>query len=438
MPPRILHLISPSGLYGAERVVLNWLGRLNRDHAFSLAHFHKPGPAVEEFLAAARDLGARTIPLPDALSALPQAGRQLLRTVRREKADLLHAHGYKAVALAGLVSPWLKLPVVVSQHGFVSGSVKLRLYNRLDRLVCALGGADRVLCVSEEIMDSYRQAGVPEERLVRLANAVPAPARPPVFPPEATEPLPPGLPDWIWGERVLACVGRLSPEKGQAELLKALPAILAAHPRALLLLVGDGPDRAALAALAERLGVAGRTVFAGFRSDAGACIRWAEALVLPSLTEGLPMVVLEAMAMARPVAASAVGDLPRLITPGVHGLLSSPGDSVALAANVIELLDDPDRARHMGRQGWRKVREDHDLDGQARTVADLYRELIRGRLRPVPLRLASKAAAGQGSSAGPASRPAARQPDASSRPRPGGQPPVRLLHLPKRQEDGRS
>ena len=172
--------------------------------------------------------------------------------------------------------------------------------------------------------------------------------------------------------RVLGMVARLHPQKAHADLLRAYQAVRTDFPDSVLWLVGDGPERGRLEALARRLDLSPHVLFAGDRADA---LDWVAALDLfvhPTWFEGLPLAVLEAMAAACPVVASAVDGLKGLIEPGVHGWLTPPGDVPALAAALKDALDSPDRAARLARAGAARVRAEFGADRMVRAYAALF------------------------------------------------------------------
>ena len=172
----------------------------------------------------------------------------------------------------------------------------------------------------------------------------------------------------------LLFIGRLAAVKGLPVLLQALARLAPAHPGLELTLIGDGPDRAALTHQAEALGVAGHVVFAGLQDEAevAAALGDHDMLVLPSFAEGVPVVLMEAMASRLPVVATRVGGVAELVQEGESGLLVAPGDAEALAAAIDTLLRDPERARRMGEAGRAFVLAHHDVRHQAARLAGLF------------------------------------------------------------------
>jgi glycosyltransferase involved in cell wall biosynthesis len=175
-------------------------------------------------------------------------------------------------------------------------------------------------------------------------------------------------------------VARLQPEKGVATFLKAAARVSKASPEARFLVVGDGPLREELLGLAGRLGMEDRVRFLGYRTDARALIGLLDVLVVPSLTEGSPLIVLEAMAAGVPVVASAVGGIPDQARHGEEGLLVPPGDPEALAGAMGELLRDPSRARLLGAAGRRRTENEFSHETLVRRIEGIYRAVLEGKI----------------------------------------------------------
>jgi glycosyltransferase involved in cell wall biosynthesis len=232
---------------------------------------------------------------------------------------------------------------------------------------------DRVVCVSYGQAAKVRAAGVDLKRVTVIHNAVRAER---FASPEARHretvrglfPSPPAL--------VVGAAGRLSPEKGFGVLVKAAARVR--RPDVGFVLFGDGPLREPLQREIAALGLAGRFVLAGFRADLDALIPHLDLVVLPSFTEGLPNVVLEAMAAAVPVVATAVGGTPELVEEGITGRLVPAGGYAILADRIADLLDSPHR-REMGERGRRRVLREFTFEAQARHYEDFFEELMGRR-----------------------------------------------------------
>jgi glycosyltransferase involved in cell wall biosynthesis len=193
---------------------------------------------------------------------------------------------------------------------------------------------------------------------------------------------------------IVGCVARLEPEKGHTTLLEAWPRVLRAVPGARLLIVGEGSLGEALRLRADALGLLGRTmddrfegstssrpearvIFTGRRDDMPAVTAALHVSVLPSHREAQGLVILEAMALARPVVATRVGGIPEMIEDGISGLLVPPGDPVAMAAAIIRVLQDQGLARRLGSAGHQLVRRRFPVERMIAQVSSLYEEGVR-------------------------------------------------------------
>lgn len=174
----------------------------------------------------------------------------------------------------------------------------------------------------------------------------------------------------------LLFVGRLTAAKGVPVLIEAMARIRAVHPAAHLTLIGDGPDRGALQDRVTRLGLAGAVRFAGYQSqdEVAAALAQAAVFVLPSFAEGVPVVLMEAMAARRPVVATRIAGIPELVDDGVSGRIVPPGDAAALAQAVCDILSAPDCAARMGAAGRTRVETEFDIAREAERLAALFRK----------------------------------------------------------------
>jgi glycosyltransferase involved in cell wall biosynthesis len=175
-------------------------------------------------------------------------------------------------------------------------------------------------------------------------------------------------------EKVVCTVGRLDTQKGQILLLRAAPAILAKMAHTRFLIVGDGPDLAMLESEARQLGIARQVIFTGYRSDVATLIGMSDVFAIPSLYEGGPITLLEAMNMRKPVVGTPVGLMGEVIRDQESGFLVPIEDSASLAEKILILLQDPQLSRKMGEKGWELVQQ-HDMSDYVRRLEGIYRSL---------------------------------------------------------------
>jgi glycosyltransferase involved in cell wall biosynthesis len=183
---------------------------------------------------------------------------------------------------------------------------------------------------------------------------------------------------------VIGALAGLRAGKGLETLIEAAPRVLARHPGVKIAIVGDGPELAALRARAGAFGVAEAVRFPGGSADPLAALRAMDLFAHPSWAEAFPYVVLEAMSLARPIVASDIGGVGEALIDGQSGLLVPPRDSDALARALIELLDDPARARRLGESAMGRVRSSFSRDAMIDGVSAVYDELVRSSPRQAP------------------------------------------------------
>lgn len=362
-PLRVLLVVDSLDGGGAERYVVDLAAALRqRGHAPLIAC--AAGGVHAEGAARA---GVPVLPLLGSVvkrRVSPRFARALRRLVVGHRPDLVHAHIYASASAAALATAGLRVPLVVTEHteapwrGRRAVLASHLTYRRARRVVAVSSAIERLL------REGY---GVRPERVTAIPTAV-APG------PVAGAPWPP-LPA---GRPLVGRVARLAPEKGVDVFLHAAARLAAAHPQARFLVVGDGPCRADLEALAAELGLGHSLRFLGFRPDARAIIERLDVLAVTSRSDGAPLVVLEAMAAAVPVVASAVGGLVDQVTHGRTGLLVPPEDPAALADALGALLGDRARARRLGHAGQARAgRFGHDA--MVSRMEAVYRDVLAGR-----------------------------------------------------------
>jgi len=292
--------------------------------------------------------------------------------LRKEGFSVLHTHDYKTDLLGLLAAGLARIPCVATVHGYVFVSRRLRIYRMLDLLV--LRFFSRVITVSEELRQQLLTAGLRGERVITVHNAI----DPVAFISQGTQSI-----SWLRqqlgigrDQPLIATVGRLIPGKGHRYFLAAAKQVLQARPEARFLVVGEGPLRGKLEALSAALGIQHAVSFLGFRQDVAALMEASDLIVLPSLEEGQPVVLLEALALAKPVVATAVGGVSEVVRHKETGLLVPPRDSDELARAMLYLLDHPDEGARMGQKGQEVVARDFTVEAMAEKTAAVYRQIL--------------------------------------------------------------
>jgi glycosyltransferase involved in cell wall biosynthesis len=279
---------------------------------------------------------------------------------------LLHATGVKGTLVARVAARLIGARTLVHVHDLNDPGAAISALQRL-----TAKPTDAAVCVSQAVRElTVRRYHVRPERVRVARNGIPlqalrsaaAGARNRV---RAELDIEPGRP-------VLAIIGRMHPVKGHRALLAMLPAIVHSCPQAVLLVIGDGPERSACEELARNLGMAEHVRFLGRRGDVPRLLAGVDLVLMPSQSEGLGLAAIEALAAARPVIAFATGGLPEVVVDGVNGRLVPPGDNEAFASAVIQTLRDSGR-RFSYARGAAASAERFGVETHVQRLIDCYR-----------------------------------------------------------------
>jgi len=357
---KILHVDPEAGFGGGERQVLGLVRHLAR-RGFENLLGAAPGSALSSTLPAG---DAEFLPLAIRNHLDVRAALALSRWISERAPDVVHFHTSRAHAMSLFLPGSAARSLVTRRMDYAlrRGWRTRLLYNRRVAAVAA---------ISEEVRRQLLAAGVEAGRVrvihsgVEVPDALPGPAG------RAAARSRFGAN----GEIVIAVVAALERRKGQDVLLEALSRVRRERSRFLCLLSGDGSERAALEARAANLGLDASVRFLGYRPQVADLLAAADVFVMPSRKEGLGVAILEAMAMALPVVASAVGGIPESVEDGRSGILVPPDDPEALAAAFVHLARGPEEARAMGRRGRERVLTHFTMAGMAGRYADLYESM---------------------------------------------------------------
>lgn len=342
-PRHILHFVSTFQI----KTDTKWLIQLAQhlDPArfrLSAACFYGGGPVQQQL----ESLGVRTHNLNVANEHDPRVIWRARRLIRQLRCDLVHTHLLRADLYGGTAARWAGVPAVVST-AYAIGPYARQQRRRSDRWLDATCAklSTHVIAVSHAVQrDCVERLGIPGDRISVIHTGIEPPA---AIPADDAEKL-----RVEWGlaptQPVIVTVARLSYEKGLDTLLDAATLLRQSRPRARVVIIGDGPDRAAIEIRIRESNLTDVVLLGGFRSDVWPVYAAANVICMPSHSEGMPNVLLEAMAMARPIVATSVGGIPEAILSGENGLLVPPRDPQAMAAALSCLLDDADLAWRQG------------------------------------------------------------------------------------------
>ena len=296
--------------------------------------------------------------------------RRACRMLAAERVDLIHSHEFAMNTYCTLLSAIAGRPCITTVHGknYSSGRWHRRAAYR------AVARRTRMIAVSEDIKEFLAtDVGIPPSRITTITNGIDTQryaAAPSLRAALRTEL---GL---AADQPVIGCVGRLEPVKGHTHLIQAARAMREKYPRAVFVLAGQGSLREALEREVQTLGLGECVRFLGYRNDVSRLLAALDIFVLPSLSEGLPLALLEAMAAGVPVVASRVGGIPEVIRDGNNGLLATPGDPGSFAEKLCVLLDRPAFAHTLGATARALVTDRFGLSAMADAYDALYRQLL--------------------------------------------------------------
>ncbi len=370
---RVLHVIDSGGLYGAETMILSLMSEQARlGLQPTLASIGATGEPEKPIEREARQRGLsvtafRMRPGPN----LPGAAR-ILSFARKNGTSLLHCHGYKADILFGFVPRWLRpFPLVGTVHGWTwsSGWARMRLYTILDGW--SLRRFDAVVLVD---------AAMSRHRCIRALGRA------------AVHVVPNGIPrrDQVGGMAppdedvvrfcresfVVGGIGRLSREKGFDVLLRAIAALAPGMPDLRCLILGEGRERGSLDTLTAEMGIRDRVFFAGYREHARRLLPLLSVLAIPSRSEGLPILLLEAMREGIPIIAARVGGMPAALDAGLGGMIFEPEDVDSLAGALLDIRRDPAAARRRVEHARAAAEARFGVTAMVRSYAEIYESML--------------------------------------------------------------
>lgn len=370
----IAHIINALRVGGAEQLILNFAQAI-RDPALSSQDIRLTVITlrrdVPEVLEQAKQFGARVVHFYNRKIYAPGRFWDLVRFLRSEDIDLLHTHLTMANILGASAGRVAGIPVVTSLHNTTMTTAEHPVWSPLETLLLRTA-VRQVIAVGWQTAEAHqdRLGGKP---VLVLPNAVPIP-----------EPLVPKDRRQIRRELVgdpdvplLISVGRLEEQKGMPDLLQAFADLQRTHPRASLVIAGDGSLRPELENQVLQQGLSGKARFLGLRRDIPELLGAADIFVSASLWEGLPVATLEALAAGLPVVATAVGDVPRVVVQEA-GLLFPPRQPAELAGGLRQLLDNPELRAAQSTAARRHAIRHYSAVNWARRLLEIYRGVISG------------------------------------------------------------
>ena len=370
---KILHVIDSEGFYGAETVLVDLVAEQKRLGIQATILNMRPCPKGEQSLEAAagkKGLNFVIIPLKAGLDI--RGAMRIVRFARNNHFDIIHSHGYKANILLGLMPKCLrKLPMVTTLHGWCSTKrfSKLWLFEQLDLL--SLWFMDAVVVVNKSMNRHpyLRKQGL---KIQVVNNGIPL-----IDFAKSSTLREQDIVDFCKKDGlVLGAIGRLSKEKNFALLLEVLIRLKKQGLDPYLVIIGEGGERPGLEMLIEKHGLGERVLLAGYRDGARNYISLFDLFLMPSLTEGLPITLLEAMQAEIPIVASAVGGIPEVLDKGKAGLLVNPKNVEELNNAIKRISEDFQLAEQLKKNAGKRVLEEYSCERMAEKYQQIYAKLL--------------------------------------------------------------
>jgi len=364
---RVLHLIASKGLYGAERVLLNLLPALKQ------AGIDVTLGCISPIYSAGADVGfeLRNQNLPvvfidEQRKVSLRSLRLIWDTIKKTEANIIHAHGYKATILGGMITRIVGIPLVCTYHGEAEKRPEFSKYLAIENIF--LRKAERVFPVSLRIREELISRRVSQEKMSVIYNGI----KDPLVKGDnrsSTEQGDHCLPH-------LACVGRLIATKRFDLAIEAVDMLRKEYPSIFLSIAGEGPYEGILKRKVEDLGLKNHVRFLGYLKDMRKIYEMAKIFVLLSETEGSPVALIEAMAFSLPIIVTSVGAVPEMVENGKHALIIAPNDLASLTKSIRYIMSNQKSSEALGKAAREKFLANFNSETMAGAYLEQYQTVL--------------------------------------------------------------
>jgi glycosyltransferase involved in cell wall biosynthesis len=376
----VAYILTPITFGGSERVSLNFLKNVDRKK-FEIYPilFIRPWEKEQFFSRELRKYDFRYFTVPVALTQFADPLRVLrvaYRTfilLKRLRPDLVHSHGYFASICSLPTARLIGIPGISTCHGFISTDKKLKIYNKLEKI--SLKISKKIIAVSDNIKDELIISGINPARITLIQNAVNC-----FF----------DISELTYHrhkkrkflkidpyELVIGYVGRLSAEKGLRFLIQAVESIFKKNRFIKLIILGEGPEHESLERLVKAIGLQDNIIFLGFQGKVEEWIPAFDIFVLPSISEGTPMSLLEAMSIGLPVIASSVGGVPSIIEHRNNGYLVPPGDFSSISKGIESLWQNQELYKKIGENAAKTIHKNFNINAWCAKIEIEYQMITK-------------------------------------------------------------
>jgi len=375
---RICHITKATGVAGSEKHLLTLLTSLDKaKYQVTLVLLVERDKPLDDYVRRLEEGGVQVKRVLIRGDIDPLLVWRLYRLLREGNYDIVHTHLIHADLYGTLAAKLAGVPIIVSTKHADDPFRRYPFYAFLDRLASKF--ANKIIVISDSLRRFFAEVeGLDLGKIIRIyygldavkfeVHSLGGSSVREEFGIKSNAPL-------------AGIVARLDPQKGHTYLLTAFAQVVEALPEARLLVVGDGYLRGDLERQARELGIAHQVIFTGWRDDVPRVMTELDLLILSSLSEGFGLVLLEAMAAAKPIVASQVSAIPEIVIDGETGILVPPKDPDALAEALIKLLRNPALAREMGRKGRKRLEKEFSVERMITETERVYDSLIKEELR---------------------------------------------------------
>jgi len=365
---KILHLRSSGGLLGAESVIIELCKHAEENNykavIGAINNIDDPYP---EFLDVAKALSIETIVFSCKSQFDFNCARTINKYVCKNEIDILHTHGYKEDFYAILSN--VSIPKIATNHLWKKNNLKDKIYCFMDSFF--LRRFDKVVGVSEEIVQELKSKNI--KNAIKIANGIDVKKYSNI---KKTDPCHDrfGIPE---SNVIIGMISSITPEKGHKIALNAFAAALEQYKNTSLLIVGDGPELPVIKKLAKDLNIENNVVFTGKRTNIPEILSIIDVFLVTSLTEGLPMALLEAMAAEKAVISTNVGEIPFVIKNTINGvLINSDNIDITTSALVAILSADINTIRKLGLKASETVKTNYSSETMVEKYLSIYKSLL--------------------------------------------------------------
>ncbi|MBT2970601.1 MAG: glycosyltransferase [Candidatus Thiodiazotropha sp. (ex Ctena orbiculata)] len=368
----VLHLRDTDRVCGPGKTIIETCSRINKEkYNLYIGIFVRVDEEKNKYQAAAEERGITVLPIVMNHKLDLAVVFRLIKIIKRYKIDVLHSHEYKSDIIAFLAAKLSPIKIVSTAHGWIENSTKSKMYLRASKNV--LKYFNKVIAVSPKIRNELLKYKIKEDKCQLIYNAI-------------------VIENYVSGayeknilrnrykldkdDFLIGNIGRLSKEKGQKDFVTAATAIAERHENIYFFLIGDGPEKDALATLINNSGLQDRIFLTGHYHDIKPVFQDLDAVGLTSYTEGFPNVLLESLIMRKPIFGTDVGGVRDIIIDQETGQLIQPNDIAAITDCMEFIINNPDECKHQVTKGVQLIEERYDFKIRINKIEKLYSELF--------------------------------------------------------------